>query len=202
MNPKPIALNGFAGQISIIPDAEAQKVALLKVSKPFQAIANDAAQASAIAIVRDLASMRKEVEATRKLIKEPVLKLGKQIDSTASDFISEVTAEEDRIKGLLADYQTLRLQEEREAEELFGAPAAELVSSQPEGLSVKQPKDYRVKGDDEYARKKSLLELAQHDLSFVNIEVRRADVLDRINRAGTDELPGLEIFETIKLNIR
>ena len=63
-------------------------------------------QGTAVLALRTLKAISKEVEASRKLAKAPVLDLGKRVDGIAEQFIAPVSTEEVRLTKLLADYET------------------------------------------------------------------------------------------------
>jgi len=63
-----------------------------------------------------LDTLRREIEATRKLVKAPVLDLSREIDKVAADFVAELTEESTRIGRLVADFQALELKKQQAAE--------------------------------------------------------------------------------------
>lgn len=69
--------------------------------------------------IRNLANLRIQVEKARKEIKEPIIRVGKEIDTKAKEFLADVEHHEGRLKGLVATFaeQQARLAAEREAEE-------------------------------------------------------------------------------------
>jgi len=90
----------------VAPEALARKDELLELSESVTAVTSNDQSADAQRVSRSLAALRIETDKYRKLIKEPVNKIGKLIDTTAADFIAEVTAEENRIKRLVGDHAT------------------------------------------------------------------------------------------------
>jgi hypothetical protein len=70
--------------------------------------------------------MRIEVEKSRKLVKEPVNRIGKMIDQAAAEFLVEIAAEEGRIKQLVGRHaeEVLRIKAEKEAAERAAFEAA------------------------------------------------------------------------------
>jgi len=119
IDPTPLILAGDGYQLTISPEAEAQKQKLLARAEEITVVNNNDLSADAQFESRQLAAMRIAVEKSRKEIKEPVNRIGKLIDATASDFIAEITAQENRIKKLVGDHATevARLQAQKEAEE-------------------------------------------------------------------------------------
>jgi hypothetical protein len=106
MNAPALILTGLQhAQIELAPDAfERRRIALAAAARvPAVTDAMDAEEAADA--LRGLATLAKEIEAARKIVKEPVLTLGKKIDETAATFIVEVAAEKARIERALGDYQ-------------------------------------------------------------------------------------------------
>ena len=66
--------------------------------------------------LRSLASVRTAVESSRKIVKAPVIDLGKRIDGIAADFVADVVAEEARLSGLVTEYAREQQRIKREAE--------------------------------------------------------------------------------------
>lgn len=139
----PLILAGDGYQLTIAPEAEERKLALLAESAGVLIVSSNDESGDAQVVTRRLAGMRIEVEKSRKLVKEPINRIGKQIDAAAADFVAELTAEENRIKRLVGDHamEVARIaaekaRQEREAfeaarrarEEAERAEAAELAA--------------------------------------------------------------------------
>ena len=77
-------------------------------------------QSAAVTALRLLKAISKEVEASRKSAKAPVLDLGKRVDAIAEQFVAPVVVEEQRLTKLLTDFeveqQRLRDEEARKAQ--------------------------------------------------------------------------------------
>lgn len=116
MTEQPIVLRDFAGSIQITPQAEARKAELIAKAKEVSEVASTQQQELSVAAERNLKNLRTELESSRKLIKGPVLELGRQIDDTAAAFIADAEKEEKRLQGLTAHYQRKLLDEQRAAE--------------------------------------------------------------------------------------
>lgn len=123
-----IALEGFAGEISISPEADVQKQALIAKAKTISEVSNDDQLMLAVDAERDLKQMRIAVEKTRKEIKAPVLELGRKIDSVAEEFTSDIEREEKRLMGHINHFQRKRLEEQRKAEEIAKAEEAKKLA--------------------------------------------------------------------------
>jgi hypothetical protein len=143
--------------------------------------------------------MRIEVEKSRKLVKEPVNRIGKMIDQAAADFLVEITAEEGRIKQLIGNHaeEVLRIKAEKERveREAFEAArkareaaeeggiaaviaakkaAAEKLEASAEVASTKVASGIRFAWDFEVADLAAVYDLAPQ---FVTLEIKRSTVL-------------------------
>jgi hypothetical protein len=115
----PLILAGDGYQLTIADEAIQRKAELLTNSASITAVADNDDSARAQYHTRQLAAMRIEVEKSRKLVKEPVNRIGKMIDQAAAEFLVEITAEEGRIKQLVGKHaeEVLRIKAEKEAAE-------------------------------------------------------------------------------------
>ncbi|MDB6080481.1 MAG: hypothetical protein JWO82_4228 [Akkermansiaceae bacterium] len=110
----PLILTGDGYALTITPEAEKMKAILLKCAEGIQIVDNDDGATWASDEVKNLARMRNLVEKSRKLAKEPVLRIGGDIDARAKEFVADIEKHEMRLKGLLGDYAT-RVEEKRKA---------------------------------------------------------------------------------------
>jgi hypothetical protein len=122
----PLILAGDGYQLTIADEAIIRKAELLKHSAEITAVGDNDDSARAQFHTRQLAAMRIEVEKSRKLVKEPVNRIGKMIDQAAAEFLIEITAEEGRIKQLVGKHaeEVLRIKAEKEAAERAAFEAA------------------------------------------------------------------------------
>lgn len=122
----PLILAGDGYQLTIADEAIQRKAEILANSATITAVADNDDSARAQYHTRQLAAMRIEVEKSRKLVKEPVNRIGKMIDAAAADFLVEITAEEGRIKQLVGKHaeEVLRIKAEKEAAERAAFDAA------------------------------------------------------------------------------
>jgi hypothetical protein len=109
--------NGY--QLTIAPEAEERKLELLVQAATITEVTSNDESADAQFVSRRLAAMRIEVEKSRKLVKEPVNRIGKLIDSTAANFIAAIEGEEKRITRIVGDHaeEMARIQREKERAE-------------------------------------------------------------------------------------
>jgi hypothetical protein len=122
----PLILAGDGYQLTIAEEAIQRKAELLANSAVITAVADNDDSARAQYHTRQLAAMRIEVEKSRKLVKEPVNRIGKMIDQAAAEFLVEITAEEGRIKQLVGRHaeEVLRIKAEKESAERAAFEAA------------------------------------------------------------------------------
>jgi hypothetical protein len=122
----PLILAGDGYQLTISSEAEARKAELITKSAAITTVTSNDESAKAQFHSRSLAAMRIEVEKSRKLVKEPVNRIGKMIDNAAADFLAEIVAEENRIKKIVGDHaeEVLRIKAEKEAAERAAFEAA------------------------------------------------------------------------------
>ena len=122
----PLILAGDGYQLTIADEAIIRKAEILKHSADITAVSDNDESARAQYHIRHLAAMRIEVEKSRKLVKEPVNRIGKMIDAAAAEFMIEINAEEGRIKRLVGKHaeEVLRIKAEKEAAERAAFEAA------------------------------------------------------------------------------
>jgi len=113
MNSQMITLSGDGYKISPSPEAEKLKKSLLKEGSSIKAVEDKGDEGLALAVCSNLASFRKQLEATRKAVKQPAIDLGKKIDSIAEAFGRDVETEEKRVRSLLGGYQMKLAQEQQ-----------------------------------------------------------------------------------------
>jgi hypothetical protein len=134
----PLILAGDGYQLTISSEAEARKAALIERSSEVTTVTSNDESAKAQFHSRSLAAMRIEVEKSRKLVKEPVNRIGKMIDQAAANFLVEITAEEGRIKQLVGAHaeEVLRIKAEKEAAERAAFEAARAAKEEAENGGI------------------------------------------------------------------
>lgn len=108
-----LILKNFGGVPEITPSAQELKVQALALARPIAKVENETEQAIAIDALQALKAIRTGMEATRKSVKAPVLELGRQIDSIASDFLDDCSKQEGRLQGLINHFQKKQLEAQR-----------------------------------------------------------------------------------------
>jgi dTMP kinase len=116
MSTTALAILGDGYQIQITPEAEKQKATIINAARAVVAVTDADSCDIAQSRLRSLASVRTAVESSRKIVKAPVIDLGKRIDGIAADFVAEVIAEEARLSGLVTEYAREQQRIKREAE--------------------------------------------------------------------------------------
>lgn len=99
-----LILQGAGYGVIIDPAAETAKAQLLKTAALIVEVNDPIGCDAARVQIGLLADMRIAVEKSRKTVKEPVLQIGRDIDSKAADFAADIQLEEARLKRLMADY--------------------------------------------------------------------------------------------------
>jgi hypothetical protein len=136
----PLILAGDGYQLTISSEAEARKAELITKSAAITTVTSNDESAKAQFHSRSLAAMRIEVEKSRKLVKEPVNRIGKMIDNAAADFLAEIVSEENRIKKIVGDHaeEVLRIKAEKERieREAFEAARAAREAAEEGGIAA------------------------------------------------------------------
>lgn len=97
--------NVGAVEIGINPSAYAARDEAIAASGWVAAVRNPAQMAAGAEALKMLKTVTKAVEASRVSVKAPVLDLGKKIDATAKEFVSELETEINRITALMTTYE-------------------------------------------------------------------------------------------------
>jgi len=195
----PLILAGDGYQLTIADEAIQRKADILSASSTIQIVGDNDESAVAQRHARQLAAMRIEVEKSRKLVKEPVNRIGKMIDQAAAEFLVEIAAEEGRIKQLVGKHaeEVLRIKAEKEAAEraAFEAARAAREAAEEGGIAAviaaKKAAAEKMEASAEVATTKvadgvrfawdfevvDLHMLAEREPMLVKIEPRRAEIL-------------------------
>ena len=112
-----MTLTGTGYSLTITPEATEQKEKLIAASSEITSVTSNEESAGAGYEMRRLAQMRILIEKSRKEVKDPILKISKQIDQRAAEFLVEVEAEEARLRKLIGDHAIIMLKAKAEAEE-------------------------------------------------------------------------------------
>jgi len=195
----PLILAGDGYQLTISDEAIQRKAEMLSASSTIQIVGDNDESAVAQRHTRQLAAMRIEVEKSRKLVKEPVNRIGKMIDQAAAEFLIEINAEEGRIKRLIGNHaeEVQRIKAEKEAAQRAAFEAARAArEAAVEGgiaavLAAKKAAAEKMDASADVATTKiaegvrfawdfevvDLHMLAEREPMLVKIEPRRAEIL-------------------------
>lgn len=195
----PLILAGDGYQLTISAEAEQRKTELLAKAEAITTVTDNNQSERAQFQSRSLAAMRIEVEKSRKLVKEPVNRIGKMIDNAAADFLAEIVAEENRIKKLVGDHanEVLRIKAEKERieREAFEAARAAREAAEDGGIAAviaaKKAAAEKLQASNEVAATKvssgvrfawdfevdDINTVAKAEPLFVTIEIKRSAVL-------------------------
>ena len=95
-----LSLTGPGYGLTLKREAIELKKQLIALAEPITAITTTEDLDGARAVVKDLAAFRVQLEKSRKLVKEPVIELGRKIDAAAEKFGADAAAQEKRITAL------------------------------------------------------------------------------------------------------
>lgn len=189
-----LILAGDGYQLTIADEAIQRKAELLAKASTITEVASNDDSGKAQFQTRSLAAMRIEVEKCRKLVKEPVNRIGKLIDQTAAEFLEEIIAEENRIKKLVGNHaeEVLRIKAEKERIEREAFEAARKAREEAENGGIAAV----------IAAKKAAAEKLE-----ASAEVAHTKVSDGIRFAWDFEVVDIEtLYETapqlVELNFR
>ncbi|MDC1268179.1 hypothetical protein N8Z76_00440 [Gammaproteobacteria bacterium] len=108
-----IQLKGFSeGGISIDPDFEVQKTNVLMSAVFVEDVTNESESKEGQQALKELKELEKQVEASRKAVKQPVLEVGRKIDGIAKAFLEDVKSEKTRLSLLCGAYLAIARQDE------------------------------------------------------------------------------------------
>jgi hypothetical protein len=96
--------------LSLSPEAESKKLALIAAAQEIHIVEDETGDKKALVQVKALAEHRIAFEKNRKEIKDPIVKLGREIDDISRNHLAEILIEEARIK-VLRDAHASRLAE-------------------------------------------------------------------------------------------
>jgi hypothetical protein len=195
----PLILAGDGYQLTIAEEAIQRKSEMLSKSAFVTTVASNDDSARAQRHTRALAAMRIEVEKSRKLVKEPVNRIGKMIDAAAAAFMIEINAEEGRIKQLInahaEEVMRIKAEKERIEREAFEAARAAREAAEEGGIAAviaaKKATAEKLEASADLASTKlaegirfawdfevfDLHKLAEKEPALVRIEPRRAEIL-------------------------
>jgi chromosome segregation ATPase len=163
-----LAILGDGYQIQITPEAERQKVTIISAARAVVAVTDADSCDIAQSRLRSLASVRTAVESSRKLVKAPVIDLGKRIDGIAADFVAEVIQEESRLSGLVTEYAREQQRIKREAELAAEQERQRIERERHEAEMAAQREAARIE------RERQAAERAAHEAEIARLKAEAA----------------------------
>lgn len=167
-------------QIEVSTDALHIMNTALEFSRWIKVISTPEEAQAVAESIKEFQSLSKETEASRKQVKEPVLELGKRIDSAAKHFIGPVETELVRLRALLNGYQAEQERQRREAEAKRQADIR--AAQEAEEKALREAEAVRLAAEKEAAAKAE--QAKQEDDPFAAAEAEAA----RVAAAEAEEL--------------
>jgi len=168
-----IVLRGIqSATIEIDTNAADHRDELVCMASEVVRVDNDAEAIMADTVLSEIAKLKKEVEASRKLVKGPVDKLADAIQETARNFVADVVAQDDRIRPLLAAYRK-RQADKAAAEEAERRRKLEEIERQ-------RQEELRAAQEEAERKAKAEREAANSEAERQAAEKRAADERERI----------------------
>lgn len=137
----PVALIQYEGKVPekiFAPPAEvARRDKLVAIATEITEINNPEEAGAAQVTLTALADMRREIEKSRKLAKEPFLEGGREVDDFAKKFTAAVTEAENRLTGMLLTFNRAE-QEKREKAEREAAEARRKAEAEAQEIERKR----------------------------------------------------------------
>lgn len=168
MSTTALAILGDGYQIQITPEAEKQKATILTAARAVVAVTDADSFDIAQSRLRSLASVRTAVESSRKIVKAPVIDLGKRIDGIAADFVADVVAEESRLSGLVTEYAREQQRIKREAELAAEQERQRVEKERHEAEMAAQREAARIE------RERQAAERAAHEAEIARLKAEAA----------------------------
>jgi hypothetical protein len=101
-----IVLTGLTETSLSVPEQVSNQKEELQISAfAVKTVTNPQQAEQAAYVLKEVSEFLKLIEASRKIVKDPVLAIGKKIDAFAGDLTDKLTAEKTRINRLLGSYQ-------------------------------------------------------------------------------------------------
>jgi pyruvate/2-oxoglutarate dehydrogenase complex dihydrolipoamide acyltransferase (E2) component len=164
-----ITLTGFSSpSVAIDPSAWAARDSAISEARCVGKVCDPLTAELAVVALKSLKDLSRTVEKHRKDIKEPVLNLGRLIDSTAKDFCADLEKEETRITKLLNAYQSEIDRIAREQEEKRQADIRRLQEEERKRQEEAARKEREAKAAQEAAERAAR--------EAVNAEQRKAAI--------------------------
>src|ERR1017187_6593682 len=156
-----LVLKNFSGEPEITPSAYALQKAAIAAAIAIVRVETDEELAVAVAALQLLKNLRNGMETTRKLVKAPVIELGKDIDAKAANFLEKPKHEEDRVAGLINHHQKKIMEAQRAEQQRIEREQAEVLRLEDEARRKREAAERA--GDDKLKAEAKKLEAAAFD---------------------------------------
>lgn len=167
-----------SAEVTLLPDAQETRNLLLNQARTVTTVDDEFTAECAADVLKNLSAAVRDMEAARKVVKAPVLDLGKRIDSVAKNWATGLQAEEKRIKRVLGDYQAAERRKREEAERAAREAEAEAKRKAEEALAAGDV-EAASKAADEVAASKAQVAASSHKIEGVSVrETWKFEVVD------------------------
>lgn len=157
--------------VVISPAANEAKRVALQLAAAVTEVTDLASQTAAAQALATAKSLADQVEQSRKIVKDPVLKIGKEIDATAAAFTAELTTEARRLSLLVGAFQ--------DGERRKAQAAAEAARKAEQQRIDQQRAEERARAGQEVKGRTGTL-----SADLQQIQVRAAADVAKIRQAG------------------
>jgi hypothetical protein len=188
-----LTLRGQLPIVTLTPASEAERDAIIKRLVSVTQVACDAQLDQATEVLRDTKTLEKAVESARKLVKAPVIALGKQIDSVADQFLARMTDAHLLLQNRVNAYVAER---EREREVQEAARRAEAARIEAEREAAARVIEDRLAADLAKANteRQRASALARAEVKLADVASEAAEGFSQLPAVATTERPeGLSI---------
>lgn len=147
--------------VELLPEAVGRRDELIRAAQRILSVRSAETMDLAVANVRNMKAMAKEVEFGRETAKAPILQLGRKVDGVAKELVEPLRAEVLRVEGLITIWQReqkriadeaerVRLEEIRKAQEAMAKAEAE-VRARDEAVRAAQAERARAQAEKDFA---------------------------------------------------
>ena len=211
--------------VQITTEARHRRNILLTEASEVEMVSTQEQNEIAAAVAGKLREFRLEVDKARKVVKKPVLDLGRTIESVADQCIGAISDEENRIGKLCGDFLTLELARARAAAKLLQPDLGDIEKRQQAALaqaSSHEERDTIVAEFDEKIRDAqkaqqalilpkaegqkmqevweftilNILELANGRPDLVDIVPKRREIKEVLNQGF--RIPGIKAWKEVR----
>lgn len=191
-----------APKITVSVDAEISKRAALENARAVAKVESVEELRTCVEATRRLKELEKIVEESRKAIKAPVLALGKDIDSAAQTFVTDIERESARLSRLAGAYQA---EEQRKAREAEAARQREMERIERERLEAERKAKEEAAAKAKSALTLEDLERLEEEREAREVEAKRkadeAAVAATITAPAPTKVAGVATVTVVKFEV-